>query len=84
MVILFSSGAFLSYTFNRQPAKKPLGPVTLLKSTHLVLRIRSADCRSAFAGRGSWAGFLRNGLWRIATKALVALFGPKEKVPVSL
>jgi hypothetical protein len=27
----------------------------------LVLRIRSADCRSAFAGRGPWAVFLGNG-----------------------
>ena len=41
--------------------KKPQGPVTLLKSTHLVLRIRSADCRWAFAGRGPWAMFLENG-----------------------
>ena len=52
--------ALLPNTFSKQPAKKPQGPATLLKSTHLVLRIRSADCRWAFAGRGPWTMFLGN------------------------
>ena len=55
--------ALLPNTFSKQPAKKPQGPVTLLKSTHLVLRIRSADRRWAFADLGPWAMFLGNGFW---------------------
>ena len=52
--------ALLPNTFSKQAAKKPQVPVTLLKSTHLVLRIRSADRGSAFAGRGPWVMFLGN------------------------
>ena len=49
--------------FSKQPAKKPQGPVTLLRSTYLVPRTRSEDRGSAFAGRGPWAMFLGNVFW---------------------
>ena len=48
--------------FSKQPAKKPQGPVTLLRSTYLVPRTRSEDRGSAFAGRRPWNMFLGNDL----------------------